>query len=65
MRQVFDRSGNPIKGLFRRADDSLVVIDDAEFNKNKLSHDAFESLNKEVQQLKAQMALILEKINDR
>lgn len=63
MRQVVDRYGSPIKGLFRRADDSLVVIDDAEFMKNKLSHEAFESLNNEVQQLKAQMALILEKLN--
>jgi len=63
MRQVIDASGNPVKGLFRRADDSLVVINEAEFAKNKISHDAFESLNKEVMELKRQMKLILEHIN--
>jgi hypothetical protein len=62
MRQVFDKNGNPIKGLFRRVDDSLVVINSTEFEKNKLSHDAFQSLNNEVQTLKAQIAEILEKL---
>ena len=63
MRQVVDSNGNPIRGLFRRADDSLVVIDQQEFEKNKISHQAFEALNNEVSQLKNQMALILEKLN--
>jgi cell division protein FtsB len=63
MRQVCDASGNPIKGLFRRADDSLVVVDPVEFQKNKISHDAFQALNNEVQSLKQQIAKILEHIH--
>lgn len=63
MRQVCDASGKPIKGLFRRADDSLVVIDPTEFEKNKISHDAFQALNNEVQSLKKQIEKILEKLN--
>lgn len=63
MRQVFDSNGVPIKGLFRRSDDSLVVINPEEFTKNKISHEAFETLNKEVMDLKFQVQQILEKIH--
>lgn len=59
MRQVLDKSGNPIKGLFRRSDDSLVVINQAEFERNRISHEAFESLNTEVRELKKQMEQVL------
>jgi hypothetical protein len=63
MRQVCDVNGNPVKGLFRRADDSLVVVDPTEFQKNKISHDAFQALNNEVQTLKQQIAKILEHLH--
>jgi len=63
MRQVVNSDGTVIKGLFRRADDSLVVVDSVEFQKNKISHDAFQALNSEVQSLKQQIAKILEHIH--
>ncbi len=65
MRQVVDNAGNPVKGLFRRADDSLVVINPDEFAKNKISHDAFQALNNEVMILKNQMEKVMEMLNGR
>lgn len=63
MRQVVDSSGIAIKGLFRRTDDSLVVVNHEEFVKNKISHDAFEALNNEVMTLRKQVNQILESLN--
>jgi hypothetical protein len=65
MRPVLDSNGNPIQGLYRRTDDSLVVVDDNAFKKNKISHDAFEALNNEVMTLKRQMEQILGMLNGR
>jgi translation initiation factor 6 (eIF-6) len=65
MRQVVDSNGTPITGLYRRADDSLVVVDDAAFMKNKISHEAFDALNMEVMTLKRQIEQILGMLNGR
>jgi hypothetical protein len=65
MRQVVDSTGVPVKGLYRRADDSLVVIDDCAFMKNKISHEAFDALNTEVMTLKRQIEQILGMLNGR
>lgn len=65
MRQVVDQNGHPIKGLYRRSDDSLVVIDEEAFKKNKISHEAFDALNTEVMTLKRQMEQILGMLNGR
>lgn len=65
MRPVVDSHGTPIKGLYRRTDDSLVVIDEEAFMKNKISHEAFDALNIEVMTLKRQMEQILGMLNGR
>lgn len=63
MIQVADRSGTPIKGLFKKSDGSLVVHDPAGLLKSKQQKNAFDTLNNEISELKQQMKLILDKIN--
>ena len=63
MKQVTNAAGEPIKGIFRNDDGSIVIINYTELKKSKLSHAAFESLNNEVQELKKQMKQILEHIH--
>lgn len=63
MKQIINREGAPIKGLFKKDDKSIVVLDRAAFIKNQSQHAAFETLNREVASLKEQMQKILEKLN--
>lgn len=63
MRPVIDSSGVRIKNLYQKYDGSLVVKDDAAFARSKTAKEAFDTLNKEVADLKQQIQLILEKIN--
>lgn len=63
MKQVHNIDGSKIHGLYRQEDGSLVVIDHPALQKNIVSHSAFMALNKEVETLKAQMIIILEKLN--
>jgi hypothetical protein len=63
MKQVADLNGNAIDGMFRNKDGSLSLNNHSAYNKNKLQHDKFTSLTNEVNFLKEQMKLILEKLN--
>ena len=63
MKQVADSNGNVVEGLFRHADGSLSLNNQAAYNKNKLQHDKFTSLTYEVNLIKEQITLILEKLN--
>ena len=63
MRKVTDANGNIIDGLFRSNDGSLSLNNQAAYIKNKLQHNNFTSLTHEVELLKEQIKLILEKIN--
>lgn len=63
MKPVIDSSGTKIKNLFKNDDGSLVVRDSVGYARNKTSKDAFESINKEVAEMKQQLQLILEKLN--
>lgn len=63
MKPVIDKNGAVIEGLFRNNDGSLTINNRAAFNKNKIQHDNFASLSREVQALQEQMKLILEKLN--
>jgi hypothetical protein len=58
MKQVVDASGNPIKGLFKKADGSVVVRNDAELKKNLTQHEAFDRLNNQITELNARVAEI-------
>jgi hypothetical protein len=63
MKQIVDRNGSPLKGLYKKDDRSIVVVDKAAFMKSRMQHDAFDSLQSEVNTLKKQMQKILEHIN--
>lgn len=63
MKQILDKNGNIISGLFRNDDGSIVANDITTYKKNKLQHDKFTSLTNEVNLLKEQMKNILEKLN--
>jgi hypothetical protein len=63
MKQVVDSTGNFVDGMFRNSNGSLVLNTNTAYQKNKLQHDKFASLTSEVNLLKEQMKLILEKLN--
>lgn len=63
MKQVFDRAGFAIKGMFKKPDGSIVVHDDDAYNRSRLQHENINALNNEVAQLKEQVKQILEHIN--
>jgi hypothetical protein len=63
MNQVIDNNGALIRGLYKKADGSLVVNDPQAFNQKKLHHETISSLNNEVATLKEQVKQILEHIN--
>ena len=63
MKQIVDDDGNQIFGLYRCKDGSIVTVDISSYQKNKLQHDKFYSLTNEVNILKEQIKIILEKIN--
>lgn len=63
MKPVADVNGVVIEGMFRNPDGSLTLNNHAAYKKNKLQHDKFSSLTKEVDLLKEQMKMILEKLN--
>lgn len=62
-KQVADKNGNVINGLFRNADNSLSLNNITEYQKSKLQHDNFASLSDEINLLKMQIKIILEKLN--
>jgi uncharacterized protein YdcH (DUF465 family) len=63
MKQVVDKNGAPVKGLFKKDDKSLVVLDREAFRRSQAQHAAIDTLNREVASLKDQMRQILEKLN--
>lgn len=63
MKQVVDRNGGVIKGLFRTESGSILVDDPSALQKSQLSQAAFESLSNEVQTLKNQINEILKHIH--
>lgn len=63
MKPIVDKNGNLISGLYRNKDGSIVNDDVNSYHKNKLQHDKFTSLTNEVNILKEQMKIILEKLN--
>ncbi len=63
MIQVVDANGVPIKGLFKKADGSIVVKDQEALRKSQIQKNAFVALNNEVVDLKQQLKKILEKLN--
>lgn len=58
MKQVVDASGNPIKGLFKKADGSVVVHNDAELKKNLKQHETFDRLNNQINELNTRVSEI-------
>lgn len=58
MFQVVDASGNPIKGLFKKVDGSVVVKNDMEFKKNLKQHEVFDRLNNQIENLTARVTEI-------
>ena len=63
MKQVIDNSGQIISDLIRNSDGSLSLNNGNAYNKNKLQHDNFNRLTTEIEQLREQMKIILEKLN--
>jgi hypothetical protein len=63
MKQVIDESGKVIKGLFRTESGALVVKNELGLKQSIAQHTSIDSLNKEITQLKDQIALILETLN--
>jgi hypothetical protein len=58
MLQVVDSSGNPIKGLFKKADGSVIVKNDTELKKNLKQHETFDRLNNQIKDLTARVSEI-------
>ena len=66
MKQVADSAGNPIKGLFRQKDGSLVVLDAALLNNSIREQEhltEIQTLKNRVTELEFKVKEILEKIN--
>ena len=63
MKQVVDRSGEKIKGLFREDDGSLVVIDNKRLMQAQMVKSNMESLTNQIDTLQNQVKEILEKRN--
>jgi hypothetical protein len=58
MKQIVDSAGNPIKGLFKKPDGSVVVRNDAELKKNLIQHSTFDRLNNQITELTARVTEI-------
>lgn len=63
MKQVVDANGNPIKGLFKNNDGSIIVKDPDGLKKSQIQKNSFLALNNEVVDLRQQLRKILEKLN--
>ena len=63
MKQVYDDRLQPINGLFRQDDGSLVVKDDNALKRSQAAHNVFDNINNELALLKEQMRVLLENIN--
>jgi hypothetical protein len=64
MKQIVDYFGNKVQGHFKKSDGSIVVINNDELNKSKISIESFQKLRDEIDTLKEQMQIILKKLND-
>ncbi len=51
MKQIVDKNGTPLHGLFRKDDGSVVFKNEVEFQKNLKQQEAFNRLNNLVTQL--------------
>jgi uncharacterized protein involved in exopolysaccharide biosynthesis len=58
MKQVFDSRGNPLKGIFKKDDGSIVNKNESELVKNLKQHNTFERLNNQIQELMDRLARI-------
>lgn len=63
MKQVVDRSGEKIKGLFRNDDGSLVVVDSKRLMQAQMVKTNMDSLTNQIDTLQKQVKDILERIN--
>ena len=62
LKPVKDQDGKVVPGLYRGANGALIVRDPAGLSRSQTSHQALDTINKELQELKAQVRLLLEKI---
>lgn len=58
MKQVFDSKGNPVKGVFKKDDGSIVVKNETELVKNLKQHNIFDRLNTQIQDLTERLTRI-------
>lgn len=58
MKQVIDSAGNPIKGLFKKPDGSVVVRNEPELKKNLKQHETFDRLNNQINDLTVRVSEI-------
>lgn len=63
MKQVLNRNGDKIAGMFKTVTGAIVVNDKVALDRAMAQSNIIVSLNTEVNQLKEQMKLILEKLN--
>jgi hypothetical protein len=63
MKQIVDSSGAVIRGMFKTKDGAIVINDKFALDKAMSQSNIISSLNNEVNQLKEQMKMILEKLN--
>lgn len=63
MKNVVDKTGAPIKGLFRKDDGSLAVVDHAGQKRSSVQKKVINDMHAEITDLKQQLKLILDKLN--
>ena len=58
IKQVFDSKGNPLKGIFKKEDGSIIIKNEPELVKNIKQHNTFERLNNQIQDLTDRLARV-------
>jgi hypothetical protein len=62
MKQVVNSSGVPIDGMFKDSNGAIILDAPIKYKNNKIQHERFSEMNREIDDLKEKMQKILESL---